>query len=200
MKRRFLALATAGALALALPGVALAADETFRGELSTESEVPPPTVPADYAGGGTATVVIQNDGESVLAEFSFEGLTGDLQAAHIHLAPPGEAGPVAFPFDTAGAGTSGNIQETFTEEDFVPNDAAETYAEALEMIRSGNAYVNLHTEANPKGELRADLTAAPPDTSTEAPTSTTLPLVLAGLLLIALGLAGARMSTVRVRA
>ena len=201
MKRRLAFLAATTALALALPAAVLAADEMFKAELSTAQEVPPPTVPDGYEGGGTATVTLS--GDSITYHATYSGLTGPVAAAHIHYGEPGVAGPVMFPLDAEGAGAEGTLSGTLSEDDFAATDEVATYADALAAIRAGESYVNIHTAANPKGELRADLGMAaqePPDTSTALVSDMRLPLVAMGLALVVFGaMALRRTSTVSIR-
>jgi trimeric autotransporter adhesin len=170
MKRAALVLAVAGLVAA--PATVFAA-ELFGATLSAGQEVPAPTVPADYAGTGTASVTINDDATAAEFNVSFEGLTGDGTAlmAHIHYAPPGEAGPVMLWLTEHGVtdGTYASpLTGTLMEEHFSPvEDGPQTFAEALDAIRNGSAYVNIHTTANPSGELRGDL-AVVPDTATAA--------------------------------
>jgi hypothetical protein len=201
VKRRLAFLAATTALTLALPAAVLAADETFKADLSHSVEVPPPTVPDGYAGGGTATVTLS--GDTITYEVTYSGLTGPVAAAHIHYGEPGVAGPVMLPLDAEGAGADGTLSGTLSEADFAASDEVATYSDALAAIRDGESYVNVHTEANPKGELRADLGMAeqePPDTSTAPASDMRIPLVALGLALVAFGaLTLRRMSTVAVR-
>lgn len=169
MKRSAMALVGVALVALvASPAVVLAADETFSARLTPGAEVPPPETPGD--GSGRARVVIGEDG-TLEYEVTYEGLTGEPVASHIHFGAADVAGPVMIPLMHGPSPFSG----TFTEADFAPvTDGPQTYAEALDAIRDGNAYVNVHTEANPPGEIRGQLRAVePPDTATGAATSGT---------------------------
>ncbi len=148
---------------LALPAVALAAEQ-FTADVTVDAEVPAPTVPDDYAGSGMATLTLSDDESSIDYEVTYEGLTGPLVAAHIHYGVTGEAGPVILPLAHGDSPFSG----TLTEADFTPADGGpQTFGEALAAMRDGDTYVNLHTEANPPGEIRGQLRLLP-DTSAEA--------------------------------
>ncbi len=161
MKR--VALALAAAAVISLPAMVLAADQTFTARLTTEAEVPDLENPSDAS--GKASVTIADDG-TIEYTVNYQDLTGAAVAAHIHLAPPGEAGPVIIPLAHGPSPFSGS----FSGADFAPvEDGPQTYDEALAAIRDGDAYVNIHTEANPAGELRGQLRAeAPPDSATSS--------------------------------
>ena len=106
----------------------------------------------NVAGVGTATIV--KSAGTYTYTITFSGLTGPLQAAHIHgPATAGVNANVIVPFTTAGAGTSGTLTGTFssTTTATISNDSLDV------LMRTGNAYVNLHTTANPGGEIRGQL-------------------------------------------
>jgi len=178
---------------LALPATALAHEE-FSADLSVDQEVPAPTVPDGYSGMGSGTASISDDESEVEVHLEWSDLTGDAVGAHIHYAPPGEAGGIIFPLDhTAGS----PIDQTLTEADFTPVDGGpQSYAEALAAMRDGNTYLNVHTEANPPGEIRGQLEmtdhthdgeATPPPTDTSVRGSETAPTgIPTALLLLAL--------------
>jgi hypothetical protein len=151
--RRAAALLATTAL-LALPATALAA-ESFTADLTVDAEVPP--VAAASEGSGSAEVTISDDGSEVTYNVSYQGLTGEATAAHIHFGAPGVAGGVMLPLAHGPSPFGG----TLTEADFTPVEGGpQSYAEALDAIRDGNAYINIHTEANPPGEIRGQLEAA----------------------------------------
>jgi hypothetical protein len=66
-------------------------------------------------------------------------------AAHIHQAPRGQNGPVIIPLVKTGE----NVWS-------VPGNTVLTSAQ-FDAYRSGNLYVNVHSAANPNGEIRAQL-------------------------------------------
>ncbi len=82
-------------------------------------------------------------------------------AAHIHVGAPGVDGPIIFSlydslFDgdfsgrSSGTLTSANLQ-------FRPEQGILTFADALAAIRAGEAYINVHTDEFPGGEIRGQL-------------------------------------------
>lgn len=98
---------------------------------------------------GTATVHLLSDG------------VDDATMAHIHVGAAGVAGPVLFPL-TQDVGDFGHW--------FVEGQAVTT--ENLQDFDDNNWYVNVHTPANPDGEIRGQF--APNPVSTPAATLTLL--------------------------
>ena len=106
--------------------------------LSGNQEVPPVSTAA--TGTGLITVLMDR---SVSGSVTTSGVAGS--AAHIHLAAPGQNGPVIVPLNKTGD----NVWS-------VPpairlNDAQ------YEAYRLGNLYVNVHSAANPSGEIRGQI-------------------------------------------
>ncbi len=93
--------------------------------------------------------------------------------AHIHLGPKGRNGPVMlWLFADAASGPNpaavfprndgpfiGEISGVLTAANLVmpANTGITSYADAIKNILAGNAYVNMHTVANPIGEIRGQL-------------------------------------------
>jgi hypothetical protein len=80
-------------------------------------------------------------------------------AAHIHCAPPGVNGPVGVTLFGGETVTPDNllVSGRFRAPD--PGNGCEwtTLSDVLSAISSGNAYVNVHTTANPGGEIRGQV-------------------------------------------
>ena len=121
---------------------------TFVTSLNGASEVPAKAV----AGTGTATIV--KNGSTYTYTIPYAGMTGPLIGAHIH--GPASTTTIAdpiVPFSVTGAGASGTLTGTFssTNTPTISNDSLDV------LMRTGGAYVNLHTSANPGGEIRGQL-------------------------------------------
>lgn len=128
---RLAAVAAFGALA-SLPAFAQSIT------LSGANEVPP--VSSSAAGSGTVTV--KDDG-SVTAKVTVTGMTAT--AAHIHMGAAGSNGPVIVPFTK----TADNTFEAAAGAKMTP--------EQLAAYKAGTTYVNVHSAANPGGEVRVQL-------------------------------------------
>lgn len=81
--------------------------------------------------------------------------------AHIHMAPAGANGPVvAFLFGFIPEGDSENgklAQGVLTSSDLLGPLAGQSIADLVAELESGNAYVNVHTQAHPPGEVRGQI-------------------------------------------
>lgn len=177
MRRATILLAIAALVAA--PATVLAAEQ-FTATLTPGAEVPPVTCEADCS--GSASVTISDDETSIDYEVTFENLSDENtpSAAHIHFGGADVSGPVMIPFEVGPSPFSG----TFNEADYVAEDGIPaTWAEALDAIRDGDAYVNVHTATNPGGEIRGQLDALP---DTAAPGAETSSLLSTPLILLAL--------------
>jgi len=137
----------AGAMFVASAQPAAAAGMAYKASLDGKSEVPPTT----SAGTGSATVSYDAATKTVTWEGQFSGLSGPATAAHIH--GPAEAGKnagVIVPLSQQGT----PFTSPFKGSAKLADDKAAALAAAL---GSGQAYVNIHTAANPGGEIRGQL-------------------------------------------
>ena len=131
--------------------------------LRPAKEVPKPTGVSASAGGKLVAGLTRNGVRGTLSwRLTFHGLTGSAKAAHIHLAKPGIAGPVAVPL--CGPCRSG------------AHGVAKVNARTVTALLGGRAYVNVHTAKNAAGEIRGQVrkggTALPPPTGTTSTTTT----------------------------
>ncbi|OZC03872.1 CHRD domain-containing protein [Rubricoccus marinus] len=114
--------------------------------LSGDQEVPP----FETSASGSATVTV--DGTTVTVTGSFMGLTGDYQASHVHAGARGMNGPVVFalnptvPMAMARSGEWEAANNMF--------EVSTTFADSL---RAGLAYINVHSDASPSGEIRGQI-------------------------------------------
>jgi CHRD domain len=122
--------------------------------LTTGDEVPPCSAAAPGA-QGTANVTLSPDESSLIATVNYSGLSGPATAAHIHAGKAGVAGPVVLPF--SGDLTS-PINKTLTAADYVaaPN-APPDFPSFVQSLKTGGAYVNVHTAACKPGEIRGQI-------------------------------------------
>lgn len=138
--------ALSSALVLAMAGVASAETINWISTLDQAQEVEKLTVVEGAMGNAEGTI----DTETGRMNFNitFSDMSGDLVAAHFH--GPADVGENAAPVvDLNGEGGLTSPIVGF----------AMLSAEQIEEIKGGKWYVNLHTEANPDGEIRGQLAA-----------------------------------------
>jgi len=124
-----------GIVLLGLASLAAASDL----KLSGDNEVPPVKTMAS----GSGAITVAADG-SVAGSVKTSGIAGT--AAHIHEAAMGKNGPVIVPLTKGGDG-----------EWLVPA-GTKLSSEQLKSFKSGGLYVNVHSDANKGGEIRAQIT------------------------------------------
>jgi len=155
--------------------VRAAQGETISARLSGSEEVP---VVATVASGEFRGFINRGD-QSIDYDFSYSGLQGSVTQAHIHVAQPGVNGgiviwlckttqmaPAGTPNCTPGSGIF--INQTITSANVVAvtgtNEGQQLEAGAIDKviaaIRAGNAYVNVHTDLSPSGEIRGQIRAS----------------------------------------
>ena len=123
---------------------------SLRTSLSGTQEVPQVIT----FGEGNATLFIPANRDRVDVALDFTSLTG-VTMAHIHVGPPGVDGPIIF--DLATDPFVSPLQRTLTAGDLQPRPGVATFQDALAAIEGGNAYVNVHTLAQPDGEIRGQI-------------------------------------------
>lgn len=147
---------------LVLAGAADAAPLTFRATLTGDQEVP--TV--DTSTRGTAT--FRADPGLTELRFDVRVTNGnEITQAHLHCASAGVNGPVvAFLFgpEDPGIDVSGRLAAGAIENaDIIATDgepcgaALNNIASLYDAILEGRVYVNVHSAANPGGEVRSQL-------------------------------------------
>ena len=128
---------------LAPPPPAFNADMTYNVNLSGSQEVPA----VNTMSMATAVVEIDEDLPAFSVSVDVSGLT-DVTGVHVHDGGIGMNGPVAFPLTDAGDGTY-----VLAETNISPSN--------LDALTNGEWYLNVHTTANPNGEVRGQIV---PDT------------------------------------
>ena len=156
----FLAMLAAVASLVAVP-VVNSQTERFSASLSGANEVPP----INSAGTADFDMAIQQG--TITFSLTFSGLSSSLTLAHLHFAPSKVAGGVMI-FLCGGGGqpacpaaTSGTITGTITAANVTgpttqgisPGDLDS----ALEAVRAGLSYANMHTANFGSGEIRGQV-------------------------------------------
>jgi hypothetical protein len=164
MKHRYILVPVLVFSVLAATTVVASADSgRFVARLNSGEEVQIPAVVSDAAGVSTMTVA--TDGESLSYRLIVANID-DVLFSHIHCGPAGVNGPVvAFLYPGPTVSPNGVLATgTITDADVIdrPDSAACPGGvfgldDLLEKIKSGGAYVNVHTVVYPAGEIRGQI-------------------------------------------
>jgi hypothetical protein len=134
----------------------------MQAKLDSTGEVPSPNV-GSSSPTGMATFAMQ--GDKMTYKVTVSGLTSPVTVAHIHAGGAGVAGPVIVPLTVAAGSDAGTANGEGTIDASAikgkKDDGSQmTMSDLMNAIKGGNAYVNVHTQNNPKGEVRGQITAA----------------------------------------
>jgi hypothetical protein len=155
MKKIMMYLFTFAALVI-WAATATAARTDFRAMLSGGEVVPP----VKTMGRGEVAFHLGMDGKALAFKLTVSGIK-DITAAHIHIGKKGENGPPAvFLFhgpEKKGMFNGTLADGTITAKDLFGPLSGMTIKDLMTKIDSGNAYVVVHTEENPGGELRGQI-------------------------------------------
>ena len=136
-------------------------DINAAGKLLGENEVPA----VETSARGIAIAKLREEGTRLDVVATYRRLN-NVTAAHLHLGQPGENGPVVallVPADLDELSKKSRrllkrlIKTSLTSDDLVGPLAGQPLDALAQAIADGNVYVNIHTEANPAGELRGNL-------------------------------------------
>ncbi len=133
----------------------MAANPDFDARLTGASEVPP--VQTIASGFADLDVEVEDGQRVVDYQLSVSNISSVTQA-HIHQGNSSENGPVIVPLFNASTPTgpvSGQIAEgQITAANFVGPLQGMQLDDLIALMQNGTAYVNMHTEQNPQGEIR----------------------------------------------
>jgi len=156
---RFFALSAVVANLIAAPMVT-SQTERFSASLAGGNEVPP----INSAGTAAFEMTIS---DTITFSLTFSGLSSPLVVSHLHFAPSKVAGGVMIFLCGGGnqpacpAATSGTITGTLTAANVTGPTAqgitAGDLTSALEAVRDGLSYANMHTTSFPGGEIRGNV-------------------------------------------
>lgn len=122
---------------------AFAAVVNFTADLTAAAVVPP----TDSAGTGKAQVTLDTDSKLLTWDVTYEGLSGDVNAAHFH-------GPAAV-------GANAGVVVPFADPLASPIKGSATLTdEQITQLQGGMWYINLHTAKFPDGEIRGQVVPA----------------------------------------
>lgn len=163
-----------GAIGAVISGASIAtgstaADEsdgpqTFSTNLSGDAEVPPVKTNAS----GRATFALSEDRSELQYEVYIDCIR-NVNQGHIHLGTESENGPIVAWLHQQEAQEPETIEGlsrefvfaegTLTKEDLVEDLENESLDALVVAMETGGAYVNIHSEQNPEGEIRGQVEA-----------------------------------------
>jgi CHRD domain-containing protein len=138
-------------------------ERRFDARLSGDNEVPP----ISTEGAARLRVTLNKDETELSFELTFQNLSANPAAAHIHFGPRSVNGGVMVFFCGGGsqpacpAATSGSVTGTITAANVVGPAAqgieAGNLAKVVQALRDDLAYANIHTANFPAGEIRGQV-------------------------------------------
>ncbi|MDQ3839382.1 MAG: CHRD domain-containing protein [Thermoproteota archaeon] len=130
-------------------------DQEFDAPLDGASEVPP----VQTSASGLAELEVE-DGNRLEYDIFVSGIDRVTQA-HIHQGGSNQSGPVVVPLFNASTPTgpiTGDLPEgSITAANLVGPLQGKQLSDLIALMQNGQAYVNVHTEQNPNGEIRGTI-------------------------------------------
>ncbi|MCW8330927.1 CHRD domain-containing protein [Photobacterium sp. SDRW27] len=138
------------------------ARETFSAKLDGFQEVPA------MLAEGKGRFRAKSDGYTLTFKLRYKDLSGDAKAAHIHFAQPGvNGGVLAWLCDStlvnapACPAPGEKLEGTIAADDVlaIPSQGVEAgdFKALTKAMKNGAAYINVHTEKFPAGEIRGNI-------------------------------------------
>ena len=159
MFQRYILLSTLIAIVISVGAVSILAtsvyaqEQKFSASLSGSQEVPPNTSTAK----GWAWLKLM--GDTVWYKVNATGID-KVTMAHIHNAKTGENGDPIAMLQIAKSSGPTLAQGNITGSDLMGSLAGKSIADLVAKMQSGETYVNVHTDANPNGEIRGQIEMA----------------------------------------
>ena len=159
MFQRYILLSTLIAIVISVGAVSILAtsvyaqEQKFSASLSGSQEVPPNTSTAK----GWAW--LKPMGNTVWYKVNATGID-KVTMAHIHNAKTGENGDPIAMLQIAKSSGPTLAQGNITGSDLMGSLAGKSIADLVAKMQSGETYVNVHTDANPNGEIRGQIEMA----------------------------------------
>ncbi len=117
-------------------------DYLFDAFATGSQEIPAVTTTASAIGSFILPRVLFNTGNRVDYKIVANGLSGAITGAHLHYGAFGASGSVAYPLTVSGNAITGSFTAPFS---------------FIDSIYRGLVYLNIHTAANPTGEIRGQV-------------------------------------------
>jgi hypothetical protein len=136
------------------------AAQTFQAMLDGHSQAPK----VESKATGEATFTVADDGKEIAYTVTVRGLD-DVTMAHIHIGKSGKNGPVAVwlypatgkPKLIEGVTNGELVKGTITAENLKGTERGKPLGALVQAMKSGDAYVNVHTAEHKAGEIRGQI-------------------------------------------
>ena len=152
MRNHFKVLAAFIALtSLAIASPSFANELRFIAHLDGSQVAP---TPVTTTGTGSATFTVNDARTEIDFDLTVEGIDpANITAAEIHVGAVGVAGPAIFTLSPT------TFTSPLTDVNLTPQAGVgvSTFADAISMMLAGTTYVDVHTTANPNGEIRGQI-------------------------------------------
>jgi CHRD domain len=136
--------------------VVFAAEKSFHAKLTGNDEVPSVKTKAK----GDVKFKLSSDGKELSYKLHVKNIENPT-AAHIHRGMKGKNGPPLanlFTGPKKEGKFSGDLSEgTITAKDLSGDLMGKSLDDLVKLIKSGDLYVNVHTDANPDGAIRGQI-------------------------------------------
>jgi len=132
-----------------------AAEMKFKAKLTPKEELKQPKSKAS----GKAEFKLSKDSKEVSYKLHVKNIV-NANAAHIHMGAKGADGPpvvTLFSAEKKGKFSGVLAEGTFSDKDLMGDFKGKPLDDLVKMMRSGETYVNVHTDANPDGEIRGQI-------------------------------------------
>jgi hypothetical protein len=134
--------------------------EKFVADLSVSQVIPP----IDSKATGSAEFESTTNGTSISYTVNVTDINA-VKGAHIHIGEVGQNGPIVvtlFEPETPTGQQSGLLSKgNITSDSLKGPMAGKQLSNLIDVMKSEGAYVNVHTEQNPDGEIRGQIEPAP---------------------------------------
>ena len=136
--------------------LAFSADKSFKAKLTGDDSVPAVKTKAK----GNAEFKLSKEGKELSYKLKVKNIV-NVSAAHIHKGKKGETGPVIASL-FAGPKKEGKFKGDLADgmimdKDLMGELQGKPLDALIQLIASGDAYVNVHTDAHPDGEIRGQI-------------------------------------------
>ena len=136
--------------------VGFAAEKSFHAKLTGKDEVPSVKTKAT----GEVKFKLSSDGKELSYILDVKNIE-NATAAHIHLGKKGKSGPPVANLFTGPKkenNFSGELSKgTLTTTELSGDLMGKSITDLVKLIKSGELYVNVHTDANPDGAIRGQI-------------------------------------------